>query len=456
VEVEGKTIDSKWQSDLTKSDIETMVANKQTSEFTKETAVTGEITVYAVYVKSSDASIAAEDGFKIKEAPKQTETTDLSLKKTSLDGESTSFDAKTLTYFATASSSADYVYISLKFDDTESTVKYYKTEKAEGSDTAADKEYESTVKDGAYTVYIPLDTTSGNKATNTVKMTVKSPDGTVNTYTFNILRFADARVQLAYGNSPYGRIMQDSSLKGATDEETAANQKAAKEAMAHKNEAGAITYWYKSASNPDKEILYLGDQYDTDEYCYFKLIRMDVLNTTEAQKALVDPGFTAYNSYNEEVPYDKVTREITVKTFTSYCYLTEEEASASGANAVTSVKYTKTGTESFDEFVLATKIVPGVYEMKYTFEDFDGTEITKTRNIAVVYPRGDVDLTGEANNNDVSNLRLGVNGKTPLSSWDFYKMRMPNVNVDKDVDNNDITDLRNGIKYSSIYEPYTN
>lgn len=264
-------------------------------------------------------------------------------------------------------------------------------------------------------------------------------------YTLHVRRYRKPEIVLNYGNSPYGRIMQDPDLIVEDNPlQTQQNILDAKNAF-------DTTKQYISPEDSNKIISYIADEYDKDDYIYFKVLTLSDDSAEEKNVALVDPGFTAYNSLNELVDPLKVTKSITVRKFSNYYYLQD------GEEGVTSETYTKNGIEIFDEFSDNSKIIPGVYEMKYMFNDIDGNSIEAIRQVAVVYQMGDVDLTSAINSNDTLNIKNHVSTLRKLSSLKFYIDRIVDVDLTGAINSNDTLNVRSNVSgLSKINQRYIN
>lgn len=266
------------------------------------------------------------------------------------------------------------------------------------------------------------------------------------TYTIHIRRLLKPKIELNYGNSPYGRIMQDTSLVVAGDDaQTAQNQADAKLAF-------DTTKKYKSPEDATKTIDYIADEYDKDDYIYFKVFKTVNESTADLKdRVLVDPGFKAYNSLGEEISTDNITRTITVRKFSNSIYLKD------GETGVSTFTYTHTGTDDFTEFKNSSAIVPDVYDMNYIFDDYDGTPVTFTRKIAVTYQLGDIDLTLAINANDTLAMRNQVNKIKLLSNLAFYFTRIADVDLSGALNANDTLAIRNHVnKVKYINQRYIN
>lgn len=266
------------------------------------------------------------------------------------------------------------------------------------------------------------------------------------TYTIHIRRLLKPKIELNYGNSPYGRIMQDTSLVAAGDDaQTAQNQADAKLAF-------DTTKKYKSPEDETRTIKYWADEYDKDDYIYFKVLKTVSDSTADLKDTvLVDPGFKAYNSLGEEIQADNITRTITVRKFTNSIYLKDGEA------GVSTVTYTHTGAENFTEITNSSKIVPDIYDMNYTFNDYDSTPVTFTRKIAITYQLGDVDLSRAINSNDTLAMRNQVTHAQNISDLPFYVKRIADVDLSDALNSNDTLAIRNHVTgASNIAQRYIN
>lgn len=269
------------------------------------------------------------------------------------------------------------------------------------------------------------------------------------TYTIYIRQLLKPKIVMEYGNSPYGRIMQDASLIVSGDEAaTTANQAAAKTAF-------DTTKMYP-APGTTQTVEYWADDYDKDEYIYFKVIQStdSMINPQPKDIGLVEPGFTAYDSEGQEIPKTKIKRSLQIKTFTSEYFLKD------GETGVTQLQpYTHTGTDTFTEISNSMNIVPGVYEMKYILLNDDNTEKEEIgkRNIAITYLMGDVNLSKAVNSSDSLYMRNHVTGTRALSDLQFYVDRICDANLSKALNSTDTLDIKNhSTNTRSLVQRYEN
>ncbi|MGN0108329.1 MAG: InlB B-repeat-containing protein, partial [Hominilimicola sp.] len=180
--------------------------------FTKDTApsdvLTGdsvEVTVYAVYVLSSDATLKNVEFKKDSETGTAIGYTDTAWKP---DG-SIVFDPDTDTYYLVVDNDLTSLFGSLEPTQPGATIEVKVNSNTEtvtqgASDTDPDTFTSSNIDETTY------NKDSNTNSYNTVEVTVTAPDGTTTkTYTFNVLQYVLPEIKLNYGNSPAGLIRRD-------------------------------------------------------------------------------------------------------------------------------------------------------------------------------------------------------------------------------------------------------
>jgi uncharacterized repeat protein (TIGR02543 family) len=214
--------------------------------------------------------------------------------------------------------------------------------------------------DGTYTISVPL--SSSGTTTNDVVITTKAGDNTI-AYTFHIQKLVEAKIELNYGNSPYGEIMKmgqltenawDTSKIDAAKTEFSTNYKFSSYVPngCEKDKLYVAYAW--NAGDVDSDVYpAAADNLDMDDYAIF------IYNKSK----FVDPGFTAYDSLGNKVSDTAITRTMTVKQMSNI------GAKYAKDSAVTEKTITATGQTSKYEFSDLESIFvrPDIYEMEYSF-----------------------------------------------------------------------------------------
>lgn len=279
-------------------------------------------------------------------------------------------------------------------------------------------------------------------------ITVTAPDGeTVQTYTFHFGR-TNTRLEPVYGNTPYGRIMRDSSYPGDEQRQLA------------KERFGVI-------GDTDAPHRYLGRPYSPQAWGSGREIAPgqtpgagEYVNLDKDETALVahigqlfqDTGVTLYDERGVIVgPSEQhpVTRTIT--------YSVMEQFGVGGlSGAVTPAEPlvdTLIGADGENNlsFTVDQPVYPGIYRMVYEYRAADGNTYTAVRTLAVLPIAGDLNMDGA-----VTALDL------PFAAADFvpedtniaalYRWRVRDLNGDGVLDDADSDLLEN--RLVRAVEPY--
>ena len=244
----------------------------------------------------------------------------------------------------------------------------------------------------------------------------------------------------AYGNSPYGLIMRDDSI---TDKDTA------KQSF---TDNGNTFITGNVPAGATEGIPYLakawtGVNYDFDDTALF------VINTS----SFTDPGYTKVtNSIGGEVT--AVSRSIDVNVLTEptaslqngssddFVYTASETVPLSANGAVTEL--------------LGKRIRPDVYQLTYSFTDFDGSTVSIKKPVIVLPSIGDINVSTAADTEDVSRIlhRFSTDIADNYNVPDYsiggalFKFRVCDVNKDGNLNAVDANNIR-----ANILNPfYTN
>ncbi len=259
----------------------------------------------------------------------------------------------------------------------------------------------SSVTGGFVTAEIPLrelDVSTkdqDNGFNNTISIR-DDPSATDSLYTIYVRRLLKPKIELNYGNSPYGLIMREESW----DEEKKAQAKTSFNSTNKFSSSylpsGAHTKLYSPKAwnnSTDNEI-----NLDRNDYSIF------IYN----KKAFKDPGFKAIDSMGNTIQDEEVTRSIIVDRMPTNNYTGMKD------NNVTKETIEITGETSqytFTELSVGKSIRPGIYDMKYSFNDTKtGQTITTIRKVVLLWALGDADLSTIRNAADASSTTSYVKG----------------------------------------------
>ncbi len=288
--------------------------------------------------------------------------------------------------------------ITAKYPDTTTvTATYGKT--GETTTTPATVTQDPVTKE--WTVNIPTNIKAPDTTTVTVTMT---SGGETREYTFVLQALIAGKIELNYGNSPYGEIMKMGQLD--TDAWDEAKITAAKENFDIGNKfvngyipTGGDTKMFspKAWGNSTDSSVNL----DRNDYAIF------IYN----KKAFKDPGFTATDALGNAVSDTDITRTMEFKRMSANSTAGMKDANVTDETATI---VNKANDAVIDEITSPTQtkgIRPGAYKMEYSFTDpVTNENVTIERDVVVVWDIGDSDLSTIRNAADSSAITSHVKG----------------------------------------------
>ncbi len=478
VAADGTYSDAKDAYDAWKAD----PTNNAAKKFTDTTKVEADMTVVAYWTTSTDATLPDPDDDDPANPGDPVTTGGLVLTIAAENGTelgyvtTTDSDFTTAKPFASSNTTQEYwgrvannaAKLNVIYETAEpgSTIAFYKS----GDRTQTLSVYTvpapgalTTMADG--TKPLDLAVTTPAAPTNDFDIVVTAPDGTSSqTYTLHIQRLAKAEIKLNYGNSPYGMIMKDPDVNtanaayGKTDAEKDTWREAAKTEFNTGNKFTAgytplnaptdktytVTAWTRSTdstviANPDVNM-------DRNEYAIF------IYNG----KTFKDPGFTAINSLGETVDAANVTRTMTVNRMNG-----TGDAAWTNVTAETDFTLTENASGFITNVTSETSrmIRPDIYEITYTFTDYDGTTKTATRKVVVLNLIGEVTCDGSYGPDDGNRIHAKVGGTEFTAtgrSGELLTFRIADVSSDGSVapdDGNLAGAIVGGTPVSAFYLP---
>lgn len=353
------------------------------------------------------------------------------------------FDPLTRTYYSVVSNDTDKVKLWFKL-----------REEAEGATLEATHQHgaggpkdnlATPIKDPGdeyfKTEEIPLDV---SPVDNIVELSithsdlVNHPDEGVQTrkYTIHIYRKLknSELIKFNYGNSPFGLIMRDSSLNDDAKEE-------------YKQAFVENKYMFTEGKTPQDgvtNIRYISGAWDSINYD-MDPIALFVINTD----SFTDPGFSEIkNSLGDKIDASNVSKKVTVNLLAEtekkdgssedFVYIAPESVELPLNGEVTNLK--------------GKRIRPDCYELAYSFTDYDGRIISVSKPIIILSPVGDVNISGETNDEDISRIlnRFSTDLATNFTD-DYYnnkgllfKYRVCDANNDGNLNAIDANRIRMG------------
>ncbi len=288
--------------------------------------------------------------------------------------------------------------ITAKYPDTTTvTATYGKT--GETTTTPATVTQDPVTKE--WTVNIPTNIKAPDTTTVTVTMT---SGGETREYTFVLQALIAGKIELNYGNSPYGEIMKMGQLD--TDAWDEAKITAAKENFDIGNKfvngyipTGGDTKMFspKAWGNSTDSSVNL----DRNDYAIF------IYN----KKAFKDPGFTATDALGNAVSDTDITRTMEFKRMSANSTAGMKDANVTDETATI---VNKANDAIIDEVTSPSQtkgIRPGAYKMEYSFTDpVTNENVTIERDVVVVWDIGDSDLSTIRNAADSSAITSHVKG----------------------------------------------
>lgn len=384
-----------------------------------------DITVYAVYVLSDDATLSVDSVFK------ENNVDGITIPYVESDYTTgTTFDPNEEEHYLIASNDAENTYVEISTSQPGSTITIVK----DGTS------YHNQGDPSDKTATVPLDVAVDAKP-NDIIVTVTAPDGTTKEYTFHIIRKAVPKFVLGYGNSPAGLIRRDLTTFASFEEQTAAI-----EAF---NNSDEMNKTYGDGMVPiggNAELKYVAQawssydnvNYDLDPYSLF------VYQATEFK----DPGFKIVDELGREIELSeenkqKLSVDLTVKK--------QKVAGAGEYDNDDNVEdYTVQLKEgSSDTYTLYNVMVRmDVYKMNYTYqyEDLSGhiTQIEATRPVIIIGRIGDVVLTTipTVNQNDVDELKANTDSINMGNSLVAYRCMNVEFSTIPTINQNDVDKLK--------------
>jgi hypothetical protein len=408
----------KWEA-KTKDDIAAELTSAGATAFDKDTAVSANTTVYAVYVLSDDSKLKDAQFFETEVDGTPIPYTDADYTYPVPTPEAT-FTPDTVSYNMVVANDIEKAASKIELDNTSSkvTVQYETVSDklaaptsapADGStDASATPTPIPTVQttdkgNGVYEFVVDLDVTE-NKTPNTVVVTVTAPDGkATTTYTFNIIRLAVPGIVKEYGNSPAGLIKRDK-WSGWTDEDRAQALKLFTGAATLKNKKYDSNYIPVIGLDSDGNKIYAQNEkpyttqawtsykaknYDLDEYAYF---------VYQAQ-VFSDPGVYFLNEYGEKDNSVTIKFEVTMQRRAGIPTYTGNKATSSLYVKKLNQDSSEIQGSKSGEWDFGSKMIrPDVYEMSYHYDytklgETASTSYDDTRKLIVISKLGDVSLS---------------------------------------------------------------
>lgn len=297
-----------------------------------------------------------------------------------------------------------------------------------------------------WTVTVPLTAADGDDDPfTTITLTLAAPDGLAEhakTYVLHVERLTETTHRLGYGNSPVGTIERDDSVnwesrlqnsageeyvdygdKTLTSDIIRANKDFAKSYFT-RNKAyhtayypmgralqGASVYkgtypncWGDRASDPDYDLD------DTAVFAYLDTAFLDPgVSFTDSEGNLVPFGSSAPAEYQTCVTRTIRLRQADALTVDMYSANSGEDCWYAGSNTLSDAAaaiplQNADGSDQVD--LRGLKVVPGIYEMVYTFTDpVSGAVETATRSLILLPTPGDVDMDGAVTAADAAELK---------------------------------------------------
>lgn len=289
---------------------------------------------------------------------------------------------------------------------------------------------------------VVLERTSPEKEYNVIEITVAFDEtlgGASKTYTVNVKRL-NKKLELAYGNTPYGRIMTS---YGSADKQ-----------LELKNEFDSTHTYRNNLYVPDAWNPY-GDSGQEvvkgtilGENQYINYDKDDTAIVVRSGKTFTDPGLTLYSEEGDVIPLSESTtvkRTIYYKSASSLKY----EFWSAAIDAV-SETYLTGDARSFDVDILKNENVPvGVYDIAY---DYNDGEMTAVRKMIVLPQTGDLNMDNYVNALDSLVYNQTINDDSFVNC--LYKYRALDVNNDGAADNADAETVK-AVKTADnlLYDP---
>lgn len=282
--------------------------------------------------------------------------------------------------------------ITAKYPDTTTvTATYGKT-----GDTATNATVTQDPTTKKWSVNIPTSVKAPD--TTTVTVTMASGDET-REYTFILQALVEAKIELNYGNSPYGEIMKAANIAEA-------DKAKAKEEF---DKANRFATGYIPTGRDTK--LFSPKAWGNSIDSSVNLDRNDYAIFIYNKKAFKDPGFTATDALGNSVLDTDITRTMTFKRMSANSTSGMKDANVKDETVTIT---SKANDAVMDEVTSPTQtkgIRPGAYKMEYSFTDpVTNENVTVSRDVVVVWEIGDSDLSTIRNAADSSAITSHVKG----------------------------------------------
>lgn len=271
-------------------------------------------------------------------------------------------------------------------------------------------------------------------------------DDVSRSYTLNIIRKLplENMLQMEYGNSPFGLIMKH------TEDNEDVNSDLWKEEFRMGNcfvdgeghmgapngatlgvvytpQAWGVSAYVaamsKSAENQDVA------NYDRNDYALFVYCGGEIADPGVKAEENADGIKVVKNSLGEDVPASSVKRKIY-----GLAELTSQSDKLTEVFKQSSLYDLELSADG--KANLTKKVRPGVYNISYEFEDYDGSTVVVTRPMVVVCNSGDVNMDGKVDANDGTAILNRYNSVLPhgLAGYEsncrIYLYRVCDVNCD--------------------------
>lgn len=254
---------------------------------------------------------------------------------------------------------------------------------------------------------IPLDVSPTDNLLELSLTASNEEEGEVTrTYTIHVYRklAKSSLMTFNYGNSPYGLIMRDNAIS----DKTKAMTDFVDNSYTFTDTAGVPSGAESGTRYSPKA--WKATNYDLDTIALFVINSKPFTDSAYTSDGTVASGkgySSLKNSIGVEVADSDVTKSIEVTVLTE-----SDTAKQNGSSEdfVTIAKETVNlpSTGKITE-LMGKRIRPDVYELKYTFTDFDGSTMSVTKPIIILSEVGDVNVSGAADSTDISRIKNRFN-----------------------------------------------
>lgn len=269
------------------------------------------------------------------------------------------------------------------------------------------------------------------------------------TYKIHIRRLLKPKIELNYGNSPYGLIQQDDTTFPTQQDKDDAKQAFEDSHTTNKTYgSGMVPVGGQTKLKYNTQAWSSYQEFETDENGNPVAYNGDKDETAMfifQRRNFRDVGFTAYDAMGDAVDADQVTRHVEVKSMKNGVPNYDDTLDASVSVSIDS--------NDIDDKVLYTDIKninvrPDVYRMTYSFTDsYTQTTITVERKLIVVSRHGDALINNDntVNNSDASTIITNVGKINSSNSLYRYRIADALVNNDNTVNNSDASTIVSNI-----------